>query len=86
MKITCTLYITFPSQQQAEKILASIKVDDYQFVSSELTDTAIKATITSTSISSLIHTLDDYLSCVSVAEKMLTKIKNTNEMTTPYDL
>ncbi|MEM0466322.1 MAG: KEOPS complex subunit Pcc1 [Candidatus Thermoplasmatota archaeon] len=73
MNITCKLHITFQSKKQAEKILASIKVDDYHFVTSRQHDNTIHATITSTSLASLIHTLDDYLACISVAEKIVDK-------------
>jgi hypothetical protein len=57
----------------AKKILQSINVDDFDFVKSKVKNNRLEAEIKSKSISSLIHTLDDYLSCLSVAEKIVDK-------------
>ena len=73
MKISCNLSIDYDDSNKAEKILRSIKVDDFDFVTSKLKDKTLEATIVSKSISSLIHTLDDYLACLSVAEKIVDK-------------
>jgi tRNA threonylcarbamoyladenosine modification (KEOPS) complex Pcc1 subunit len=71
MKIYCNLVIEYESEEKAEKVLRSIKVDDLDFVSSTLEEKKLLTVIKAKSISSLIHTLDDYLACVSVAEKIV---------------
>jgi hypothetical protein len=73
MKITCTIQCGYTSKKHAEQILHSIKVDDLDFVTSFVKRNILTASIQSTSVSSLIHTLDDYLACVSVAEKIVDK-------------
>ena len=73
MKILCKLNIEYDELYKAENILRSIKVDDFDFVTSKVKNNAIEASIESKSVSSLIHTLDDYLSCLSVAEKIVDK-------------
>lgn len=73
MKITCTLQLDYTSKSVAEKILKSVKVDDPSFVTSTIEKNTLKASIHSTSVSSLLHTLDDYLACISVAEKIVNK-------------
>ncbi|MCK5459103.1 MAG: hypothetical protein KAI20_04370 [Thermoplasmatales archaeon] len=73
MKISCNLNIEYDDSKKAEKILRSIKVDDFDFVKSKIHNKSLEATITSKSVSSLLHTLDDYLSCLSVAEKIVDK-------------
>ena len=75
MKTSCKLEIDFKDKKIAKKVLESIKVDDYGFVESKIDKTVLIANIKSKSISSLLHTVDDYLSCVSVAEKVLDKDK-----------
>ena len=75
MKTSCKLEIDLKNKSVAEKILKSIKVDDFDFVKSRIEGTILVADIKSNSISSLIHTVDDYLSCLSVAEKVLDKDK-----------
>jgi hypothetical protein len=73
MNIDCQIQIKYKNKETAQKILGSIKVDDYQFVNSKINKTTLEATIQITSISSLIHTLDDYLACISVAETIVDK-------------
>lgn len=73
MKTSCKIEISVNSKEDAEKLLESIKVDDYSFVKSKTNENTLVAEITSDSIESLLHTVDDYLSCVSVAEKILDK-------------
>ena len=73
MEITCSLSIEYDSKINAEKVLQSVKVDDYKFVTSKIQDNTLEATIKSTSVPSLLHTLDDYLACLSIAEKIVIK-------------
>ena len=73
MRISCNLSIEYDDSGKAEKILRSIKVDDFDFVTSNVQNKRIEATIKSKSVSSLLHTLDDYLACLSVAEKIVDK-------------
>ena len=71
MKTSCRLEIDLKDKKTAERVLKSIKVDDYNFVESKLEGNMLIAEIKSNSVSSLLHTVDDYLACVSVAEKVI---------------
>lgn len=73
MKARCTLTIDFEDAKKAKTVLESVKVDDLNFVKSKVIKNRLKAEISSKSISSLLHTLDDYLACLSVAVKVLDK-------------
>ena len=73
MKISCNLTIEYESEKMAKTILRAVQVDDVDFVSSKISGTQLTATIKSSSVSSLLHTLDDYLACISVAEKVANK-------------
>jgi hypothetical protein len=73
MKAMCKLTIEFEDQTKAQKVLGSIKGDDEEFVTSTVIGKTLQATIESTSIPSLLHTLDDYLACVSVAADIVKK-------------
>ena len=73
MKASCKITIEYKDRKVAETVLRAIKVDDSGFVDSKIIGSKLEAAIESKSISSLIHTLDDYLSCVSVAEKIVDK-------------
>lgn len=69
MNITCLLEFEFDSEELAMNIANSIKIDDGDFVDTKTEGNKISALISSETIPSLLHTLEDYLSCISVAEK-----------------
>jgi tRNA threonylcarbamoyladenosine modification (KEOPS) complex Pcc1 subunit len=73
MKASCTISLEFESPEKARKILRSIQADDQGFVSSKVKGRTLEAVMESKSISSLLHTLDDYLACVSVASDIVKK-------------
>jgi 23S rRNA C2498 (ribose-2'-O)-methylase RlmM len=73
MKASCTLTIECKDAEAAKKVLRSITGDDLGFVRSTVKGKILEAVIESASVSSLLHTLDDYLACVSVAESIVKK-------------
>ena len=73
MKAVCNIEIEFENSKQVETVLKAVKVDDFDFVKSKLNGKKLNARIESKSVSSLLHTLDDYLACISVAAKVLDK-------------
>jgi tRNA threonylcarbamoyladenosine modification (KEOPS) complex Pcc1 subunit len=73
MKITCKMLFEYKNKKNAESIAKSIKVDNYIFVKTEAKENKIISEIESKSIPSMLHTVDDYLSCVGVAEKIVDK-------------
>ncbi len=73
MKVTCNVVIEYDNVKKTETVLKSIEVDNLGFVKSQINGKHLEAHIESKSISSLLHTLDDYLACVSVAEKIVDK-------------
>ncbi len=73
MKITCKMLFEYKNKKNAENIAKTVGVDNYIFVKTEAKENKIISEIESKSISSMLHTIDDYLSCVGVAEKMMDK-------------
>jgi len=73
MKAVCDISIDFDDSKLVETVLKAVEVDDFDFVKSKKSKNKIKAHIESKSVSSLLHTLDDYLACVSVAAKVVDK-------------
>ena len=71
MKITCRLEFGYDSKEEAEAIAKAVEVDNYQFVKTTLEDERMISVAESESIPSLIHTLDDFLACVGVAERVV---------------
>lgn len=73
MKVRCRLELFYNDTKSAEIIYRSVKVDDEKFVKSSLDGKRVIAEIETDSTGSLLHTLDDYLACISIAEKILDK-------------
>jgi hypothetical protein len=73
MKITCDVKIDYDDGKEANAILKSIEVDNLKYIKSEINGKVLETFIESNSLSSLIHTLDDYLACISIAEKIIKK-------------
>lgn len=73
MRVNCTLELEFRDKNVAEIVLRSVKVDDYKFVRSIVKGKKIIARIESKNVLSMIRTIDDYLSCVSIAERVTSK-------------
>ena len=73
MDVKCNIVIEFDDAEKVKMVLKSIKVDDFSFVKSKTNGKKLEAKIKANSVSSLIHTLDDYLACVSVASNVVDK-------------
>jgi hypothetical protein len=73
MKVKCKMEFEYESEKEAEAIAKAVEVDNYQFVNTVLKGKKIISHAESESIPSLIHTLDDFLACVGVAEKVVKK-------------
>ena len=71
MEVTCTLEFEMESEEKARAVADSVKVDDENFVKTEVSGSTILATITAKDVNSLTHTVDDYMACISIAEKSL---------------
>ena len=73
MNVACDIIIDFDDENMVKTVLRSVKVDDFDFVKSKVAGKKMIARIESNNVSSLLHTLDDYLACISVAAKVLDK-------------
>jgi len=65
--------LEFRSPEEAEKVHRSVELDNQGYVTTRVVGSSILADVEAGSLNSLLHTLDDFLSCTSVAEKILSK-------------
>ena len=73
MDVACDIVIEFDDTDMLKTVLKSIEVDNFDFVTSRINGKKLETKIKASSVSSLLHTLDDYLACVSVAMKVVDK-------------
>ncbi len=67
-RVTATMILNYDDENMAKSILKSIETDNYNFVKCRYERGKIICEAGSNKISSLIHTLDDLLSCILTAE------------------
>ncbi len=67
--LSAEMILEFASEEMAENILKSVEVDNYEFISCRREGKRIICK-SSGSPGSLLHTLDDFLSCVITAERV----------------
>lgn len=71
MHVKCKVLIECESIEKAEIINNSIKIDNEDYVKTEVKENFILAEIETDKILSLLHTLDDFLSCISLSIKIV---------------
>jgi hypothetical protein len=76
--IKCTLRFEYDNTKIANAIMAAVAVDNYEFVKVNLETSTLISKIESRTILSLLHTLEDYLACVNVAEKLAIAIAKSS--------
>jgi len=69
MKSRAHLQLTFDDAATAETVASSVSLDDEGYIETTRRGRTITARAKADSPMSLLHTLDDYLACVSVAER-----------------
>ncbi len=71
MKVKCKLLIECESKREAMIINESLKVDNERYIFTRVKGNFIEAKAEAKEILSLLHTIDDFLSCLSVAKRTI---------------
>lgn len=71
--VSCEVRLEFSRHEDALKVQKSVELDNEGYVESKVEGGAIVARMGADSLKSLLHTLDDFLSCVGVAENIITR-------------
>ncbi len=71
VRVTCRLELGYGTKKDAETVARSIRVDDDAYITTTVAGRTLVAEAGAESFRSLLHTLEDYLACVAVAEKLL---------------
>ncbi len=72
MKVSCRLEFPYATKRDAELVAKSLTVDDEkEYITTTVEGRTLVAEARADSIKGLLHTLEDYLACLAVAEKVL---------------
>ena len=70
-QFTARLELRYPSRHDALLADKATKADNEGFVKTKVAGSRIVAVISAGSIPSLVHTLDDYLECMTLSERII---------------
>ncbi len=71
MKSTCTLEIELSNNETANNIAKALELDNAGYIETRIEGCTIFATAQAEDIMTLRNTIDDYLACLTVAQKSL---------------
>lgn len=72
-RVVCDIRLEFSSPEEAHNVQRSLELDNEGYVRSRIDGSSIEAHVEAESLKSLLHTLDDYLACLGVADNIVTK-------------
>jgi tRNA threonylcarbamoyladenosine modification (KEOPS) complex Pcc1 subunit len=75
MEIECELVFEYDTHEEAVSIMKAVELDNEGFLDTRIEDNKVISRVKANNLSSLQHTLDDYLACLSVAEKVISSRK-----------
>lgn len=67
MKIKCRIVIEMDNKENAEAVQNALKLDNKGYIKSKIVGDKLIAETNCEDIGELLHTLDDYLACLSIA-------------------
>lgn len=70
-KVKCEIYIECKNKETANLINKALSIDNERYIKTEVRENYIIAKAEAENIMSLLHTLDDFLSCLSLAMKIV---------------
>jgi hypothetical protein len=76
MNIQCKFTFKYPDRTTAEKMIESLEIDNLNYIKSKLEENILIVDIQANSFMSLLHTVEDYLSCLATAENILVENKS----------
>jgi hypothetical protein len=77
VSLECTIQLEYQSNKQAKTVMRAIELDNDKFANAERKGRIVVIRSSSESIPSMLHTLEDLLACVRVAEET---VKTVSQM------
>ncbi len=70
MTVECTFTLEYDTPDEARAIAASLQPDSQGYLELTIQGCTVTAVARAATVPSLLHTVNDFLSCLSVAEKI----------------
>ena len=79
MQVQCVIELDYESKEEAERVARSISLDNGLYAQAEVRGSQLVLTASATSAPSMLHTLEDLLSCVRVADEMVKGVEGSGD-------
>ncbi len=79
MQVHCVIELEYDSKAEAEKVARSISLDNGHYAQAEVRENRLVLTASAASAPSMLHTLEDLLSCVKVADEMVKGVAGSGD-------
>lgn len=73
MELECELVFVYKNRKDAVKVFKSVELDNEGFVEAKVVGNKLVSKIKAKNLSSFTRTLDDYLACIAIAEKLISQ-------------
>jgi tRNA threonylcarbamoyladenosine modification (KEOPS) complex Pcc1 subunit len=71
MQVQCRIVLEYGSEQQARNVARSISLDNGRYATAEVEGGRLVITASAASAPSMLHTLEDLMSCLKVADQLV---------------
>jgi len=79
MQVRCVIELEYKSTEEAERVAKSVSLDNGGFADAEVCGNRLILSASAASAPSMLHTLEDLLSCVKVADEMVKGIAGSGD-------
>jgi tRNA threonylcarbamoyladenosine modification (KEOPS) complex Pcc1 subunit len=77
MQVQCVIELEYKTKEEAEKVARSISLDNGQFAQAEIEGNRLILTASAASAPSMLHTLEDLMSCLKVADEVVQGVSSS---------
>ncbi|MDD1756559.1 MAG: hypothetical protein LUQ39_06975 [Methanomassiliicoccales archaeon] len=71
MQVDCRIELEYESEEQARNVASSISLDNGKYASTEVVGRRLIITSSAPSAPSMLHTLEDLMACLKVADQVV---------------
>jgi tRNA threonylcarbamoyladenosine modification (KEOPS) complex Pcc1 subunit len=79
MQVRCVIELEYRTKEEAEKVARSISLDNGQYAQAEVDGNKLILTASAASAPSMLHTLEDLMSCLKVADEVVQGVSGSGE-------
>ncbi len=83
MSVDCRIEVELPDERKAVEVARSISLDNGEYVRAEVVGKSLILTMSASTPASMLHTVEDLLACLKVAESVIAPEDEPDETKEP---